>query len=684
MSSITQATGFPGCTEHANTIWSQIQIARRQKEDLHVVWLDLANAYGSIPHKVIRYALDFFWVPVEIRQMIENYFSDFRLCISTRDYVTKWQQLEKGIAMGCSISPLLFTMGFEILLLGAKQVVGGVRAPSGEKMPPLRAFMDDVTSILRIAPCTKRLLQRLEELSKWAGMKFKPAKSRSLSLRKGKISNKTFTVNDQIIPTLQEQPVKSLGRLYTSSLKDSERGPETVEQAVRGLRSIDECELPGRLKVWCAQFMLFPRLKWPLKTYNISLSVVDQIDRKANTYIRRWLGVPRCLSTVALYGNNMLSLPLSSIAEEYKVEKVRLVLELEGSRDSSVRAVTKNICTGRKWKAKDVISQAVNRLHHKDLVGAVQVGRSGLGWGERLHRWSSANPSERRQLVTQEVRRMEEEKRRVVAVGQRQQGAWVNWEGAVGRKLTWNDLWGMQNFRLSFLLRAVYDVLPTPQNVTRWYKNEETCLLCGMERADLKHILSSCKIALQQGRYTWRHNRALRQIAITLENVRRESAGTETSWQPIQFVRGGQRPKEAAPRSNNIGGGPLSRGKWKLLADLDSQLRFPEDICVTSLRPDLVMWSADQKTVAIVELTIPWEENIQSAHERKKLKYEELAQQCRQNGWRTHLYPVEVGVRGFVGTSLMRLCRDFQIRGKAQTQFVRSVAEEAEKSSFSL
>ncbi|KAI8493121.1 hypothetical protein Bbelb_291250 [Branchiostoma belcheri] len=89
-----------------------------------------------------------------------------------------------------------------------------------------------------------------------------------------------------------------------------------------------------------------------------------------------------------------------------------------------------------------------------------------------------------------------------------------------------------------------------------------------------------------------------------------------------------------------------------------------KDICETSLRPDLVMWSADQKSVVIVELTIPWEENIQSAHERKKLKYEELAQQCRQNGWRTNLYPVEVGVRGFAGTSLMRLCRDFQIRGK--------------------
>ncbi|XP_066296191.1 uncharacterized protein [Branchiostoma lanceolatum] len=379
----------------------------------------------------------------------------------------------------------------------------------------------------------------------------------------------------------------------------------------------------------------------------------------------------------------MLSLPLTSIAEEHKVEKVRLVLELEGSRDSSVRAANKNINTGRKWKVKEAINLATSRLQHKDLVGSVQVGRTGLGWGEKTQRWSSANSSERRQLVVQEVRRMEEEKRRVVAVGQRQQGAWLNWEGAVERRLTWSDLWSMQNARVSFLLRAVYDVLPSPQNLTRWFKSKESCQLCGVEQAGLKHILSNCRTALQQGRYTWRHNKALRQIAVTLEKVRKETAGTEAPLQSIQFARRGQKPRGVAPtHGSNTGGGPLCRGVWEMSVDLDKQLHFPSVICETALRPDLVLWSVDQKSVIIVELTVPWEENLQTAYERKKLKYEELVQQYRENGWRTHLYPVEVGVRGFVGASLLRLCRDLQILGKAQAQLVRQVSEEAEKSSF--
>lgn len=35
--------GFLGCVEHSAMIWEQIQMAKRSKSDLHVVWLDLAD-----------------------------------------------------------------------------------------------------------------------------------------------------------------------------------------------------------------------------------------------------------------------------------------------------------------------------------------------------------------------------------------------------------------------------------------------------------------------------------------------------------------------------------------------------------------------------------------------------------------------------------------------------------------
>lgn len=106
---------FPGCVEHALMIWEQIQTAKREKKDIHVVWLDLANAYGSVPHQFIAFALDHFYIPENIKTMVSGYFQDLQMFFALQNITSCWQQLEVGIATGCSISPILFVAAFEVI-----------------------------------------------------------------------------------------------------------------------------------------------------------------------------------------------------------------------------------------------------------------------------------------------------------------------------------------------------------------------------------------------------------------------------------------------------------------------------------------------------------------------------------------------------------------------------------------
>ena len=73
---------------------------------------------------------------------------------------------------------------------------------------------------------------------------------------------------------------------------------------------------------------------------------------------------------------------------------------------------------------------------------------------------------------------------------------------------------------------------------------------------------------------------------------------------------------------------------------------------LTAQRPNIVLWSTSTRQVAMLELTVPWEERLEEAHERKKLKYQGLGDDCRDNNGRVWCLPVEVGCRGFVGQSL--------------------------------
>ncbi len=188
---------------------------------------------------------------------------------------------------GCTISPLAFTMAMEVIIRASKWVVGGERLASGMRLPPIRAYMDDMTTMTTTVACTNRLLGKLTNNIEWARMQFKPTKSRSISIIKGKVVDKTFFINGEAIPTVSEKPVKSLGRWYDGDLKDTVRVGEVRQQAVEGLKSIDSCALPGKLKLWCFQFGLLPRLLWPLTVYEVSLTTVEKLEALISSYIRK-------------------------------------------------------------------------------------------------------------------------------------------------------------------------------------------------------------------------------------------------------------------------------------------------------------------------------------------------------------------------------------------------------------
>lgn len=123
--------GFPGCVEHTGMTWHQIQAAKRNGSDLHVVFLDLANAFGSVPHDLLWTSFSYFRVLDPITALVKAYFQDMQLCLTTAEYTTAWQHLEVGIMAGCTISLLAFTMTMEVIIRASQWVVGGVQQKPG-------------------------------------------------------------------------------------------------------------------------------------------------------------------------------------------------------------------------------------------------------------------------------------------------------------------------------------------------------------------------------------------------------------------------------------------------------------------------------------------------------------------------------------------------------------------------
>ena len=305
-------------TNYMNSILS----AKRHKRELHVIWLDLSNAYGSVLHQLIRMALEIFNFPSKGGEIIMKNFNSALMKFTVKDSTTKWQAFEFDIMMGCVISPLLFVLAIKLILRGAVNTSKGVMKNEHLILPPFRAFMDDITIFVPSKIAADGLLQRYDDFFTWARIKVKPKKSRSLSLVGGSLGGIHFKRGSDTIPTVREEPAKSIGRFYSFPQTDCHRDTEVQKLALKGLESIDKTCLPGKMKALCYQHGLLLHLLWPLQ---IALSRVERVQQYSDKYLHKWLGVPPCFSKEVLYTNSRnLQLLISSLVEEFKIGKVRL------------------------------------------------------------------------------------------------------------------------------------------------------------------------------------------------------------------------------------------------------------------------------------------------------------------------------------------------------------------------
>ncbi len=164
--------------------------------------------------------------------------------------------------------------------------------------------------------------------------------------------------------------------------------------------------------------------------------------------------------------------------------------------------------------------------------------------------------------------------------------------------LSWNNMFQFGDSLIGFDLRVVFGTAITPSFKSKWDRDEEgNCKLCLVKLGTIQHILSGCEESREQGRYTWRHDKVLRQLYNQVlyhveHRVNNPRRSTRTEGEKIEFVGPGVKVASLLTKRRGYGNmGIMTAAKdRKVLIDLDKQLKFPQEVEVqTKLRPDLII-----------------------------------------------------------------------------------------------
>ena len=159
----------------------------------------------------------------------------------------------------------------------------------------------------------------------------------------------------------------------------------------------------------------------------------------------------------------------------------------------------------------------------------------------------------------------------------------------------------------------------------------------GQRKQTLCHVLNNCPFALDDGRYTKRHDSVLEMLAERLE---------------------------VALKKEKVADANLSYTLWADIPRYHDPVQYPEHIpwmLRDQYRPDIMVTKkkAAKEELILIELTCPFEskQNLENAHKRKVDKYTPLvdALKAEQKYSQVHLRCIEVGSRGYAANTCQEI-----------------------------
>lgn len=82
-------SGINGAMEHNFAVNSLLENARANGLLIFITFLDLRNAFGSIPHKLILDMLQHIQLPSEVISYVPHFYSHLQAVVSTKNWSTK-------------------------------------------------------------------------------------------------------------------------------------------------------------------------------------------------------------------------------------------------------------------------------------------------------------------------------------------------------------------------------------------------------------------------------------------------------------------------------------------------------------------------------------------------------------------------------------------------------------------
>ena len=333
---------IPGVTEHQAKLASIIRTANRSKRSLAIAWLDIANAYGSVPHALIQFSLAHYHAPPEFCRLLQSWYTGLSATISS----SKW--LKIGVYQGDPLSVVIFQTVMNTLsdTLCSRSDLGFTLPLSSTSVNHL-LYADDACIVSNTPAGCQHLLSMVERWLEWAKLKAKVPKYRSLVIQAstGKRITTNLSIGGQTIPPVEDDDTFKFLGMPVRVTRNNDVARVSIQGNLRWMLDvIDTAPLTRQQKLRLYRYGVCPRLSWPLTVEDLPISWLERelqplVTKAPSRSGLVWQGhpTPPSNTSILFLSAKRGGLAIPSLVDLHKKMHATRMVQLVTSSDPVVR-----------------------------------------------------------------------------------------------------------------------------------------------------------------------------------------------------------------------------------------------------------------------------------------------------------------------------------------------------------
>ena len=258
---VNEQNGFRpnrSCVDHIFALSDLLRIRKANNEETFCSFFDFQKAFYCVNHELLLYKLWTNGITGNIYNVIKAIYSKPESCVNINGHLTNWFPVRSGVRQGDTLSPTLFALFINDLVLDINESRTGVPISYGTDMISALLYADD---IVFIAPSHSQGQDQLDILSSWCGrwcMRINPSKSQVIHVRNHQRRQCTiplyacnqqleyvsdykylgcwineFVSNEKTVETLTSAAGRSFGRIINIFKSMGDMGYETYSTLYR-------------------------------------------------------------------------------------------------------------------------------------------------------------------------------------------------------------------------------------------------------------------------------------------------------------------------------------------------------------------------------------------------------------------------------------------------------------------